>query len=78
MTREEMIAEIDLMINEIGIDNPASIAFAIIQKHAELKGNGDSFTEAMTLRDDFIYIQNSFEEEYEILNGGEGPTYTAG
>lgn len=77
MDKTQIIAEINEMIDVIGIDNPASIAFAIIQKDAELKGNGDSFAEAMTLRDNFIRIQNAFEEEYKILNGGEGPTYTA-
>lgn len=76
MTRDEIIAVIDDQLNS-GIDNPESIAFAIIQRKAELIAGDDTFAEAMALRDAFIRVQDAFEEEYAVLMGDEGNTYTA-
>ena len=77
MDRKEMHQIIDMMIDEIGINDPASIAFALIQRHSEIEGGDNILMEAMALRDAFIKVQEAFEEEFNVLMGGQGNTYTA-
>lgn len=77
MNREEIIKEIDSQISDMGIRSIGLIAFGLIQAYAEKESGGNSFNEAMILRDEFIRIQDAFEEEYGILNGGEGNSYRA-
>lgn len=77
MNRAQVIECINRMMNEEGIKSIGEIAFGLIQNHAEIIAEGNTFTEAMTLRDDFIHIQNAFDEEFNCLMGGEGNTYTA-
>lgn len=76
MTKAEYTKIINEMIDKVGIDNPASIAFAIIQKAAEKK-RGTDFDEADALKGMMERINDAYEEEFEILMGGEGRVYQA-
>lgn len=76
MTKDQMHGIIDRMIDEIGINDPASIAFAIIQDAAE-ESRGDNRDEARALKGMMSRVQEAFDEEYRVLMGGEGNTYIA-
>lgn len=77
MKKKEIFAIIEDLIDKAGLDSPSTIAFAIIQRSAEIKGGDNQIAEAMALRDEFIRIQEAFEEEFRVLMGGEGNTYRA-
>lgn len=77
MRKDEIIREIGIIIDEVGLTGISSIAFGLIQKEAENQSEGDRLAEARALKAIMSRVQESFEEEYRVLMGGEGNTYIA-
>ena len=74
MNKDQMKKIIDEMIEEVGISNPASIAFAIMQ-HAAEEARGTDLDEANALQGMIAQVNDAAEEEIMILRGGEGRVY---
>lgn len=64
---EELKKEFARMIEESGLSSPGTLALGILQKAAEIEGNGDRIAEAKALRKMIDFVEEEGELEIMIL-----------
>lgn len=84
LTNDEITDEVKIVLEEVGLTGAASIAWSLMEKEAE-KITSDITDDTAKRLAELNYInmmleqlKDNYQEELDIANGGDEPTYFAG
>lgn len=66
---------VNTAINECGDDSIGSIAFSLMQRNAEFIAGDDQGKELECMQSMHGHINDAFDEEIRVLQGGSGNVY---